>query len=789
MFKKLSKLSVILLLILTMSVSLFACQNPDDNSGDNGALAEFNMPYAYTDGVHDYTNVDMDEWLVKDGITSYVLYLPSAQSDQMKIAREEFELLFEDATGINILSVTDAVAPSPTGKYISFGENALFDSINVNPGEEGYDPEKHISDADYDKESLTVDGVRIITKGDDIFLLGGSDYGVVNAVYTFMALHFNYEYYYRNCIVIDTDVKDEHLKNFNVKDIPDIARRSHNVVWYSPLHRTPRNNDLATGLEYADIWNSNYRARLTAGMSTDFLPVFKYENYKTDTESYIHNIQEFFPQTDNQDSTLYVNYKKYFYDEYKPNSDMFNADGTISLDPYAPSRAQNDADGDGIPDNWKWGDGDGVTGDSYDKFNDIYGAPAGGNSEVGTFGAQSDWWNGVSVCHTAHGNANSYEALAKRVADCAIFALRYYPREKYPDKRTLLFSMEDAGTACSCDACNVNFNKFNAHTASINMFLNDVVRRYVRPWMEMEGNEDYRRDDFVLSYFCYAAFRGVPTCNNEEYRQEFNEKVVCDKNVGTYIAGLGINRSTDIYDDYNKSAIKFLTNWGNICDNIMIWGYSVAAHSAIYFSDSLTAYNSSLYQLLANMGSYYMFNESQDVGDEATCWQNFNSYYQAKLMWDTTLDTGVLFENYFDAMYLDASETMKEIYQRMRVHRQVLVDLHSIRNQTLSGTQIANQKFWPLSVLEGWTELFKQALSEVEKYKTVDNGLYNLLVERIELEMTTSVFITVHLYADQLSTEEINEYKQVLYRVTDRFPDLRWKGSYSSSIREYADSL
>ncbi len=788
MFKKLSKLSIILLLIVTLSLSLFACDDPE---GETPPLAEFDPPYAFTGGIHDYTNTDSTtDWLVKDGMTSYVLYLPSAQSDQMKIAREEFELLFEDATGIKILSVTDAVEASETGKYISFGENALFDSINLNPGDEGYDASKHISDTEYDKVALDVDGLRIITKGDDIFLLGGSDFGVVNAVYTFMTLHFNFEYYYRNCITIDENVTDEPLKIFNVKDVPDISRRAHNVVWYSDLYRTPRNNDLATGLEYADIWNSNYRARLTAGHFSDLLPVFKSENYQTGTESFIHNAQEFFPETEDQNSTLYVNYKKYFYDEYKPNSDMFNDDGTISLDPYAPSRAQNDEDGDGIPDNWVWGNGDGVTGDAYDKFDEVYGKPANNNSEVGELmGAQADWWNGVSVCHTAHGNVNSYEALVKRVADCAIFALRYYPREKYPDKRTLLFSKEDAGEPCTCDACNVNFNKFNAHTASVNMFLNDVVRRYVRPWMEMEGNEDYRRDDFVLSYFCYSSLSGVPKCNNEAYRQEFNEKVVCDKNVGVYIAGIGINRSTDIYDDYNKSAINYLTNWGKICDNIMIWGYSVAAQSAIYFSDSLSAYNSNLYQLLANIGTYYMFNESQDNGDEATCWQNFASYYQAKLMWDTTLDTGVLFENYFDAMYLDASDTMKEIFQRMRVHRQFFIDYYSIRNNEPAGEQIAVQKFWPLTVLQGWTDMFNQALSEIEKYKTVDIGLYNLLVERIELEMTTPVFISLHLYKDQLNAEKINEYKQILFRVTDRFPKLCWKGSMDTYIKDFAHAL
>lgn len=788
MFKKLSKLLVIFSIILSLSLSLIACG--DDGDGETQALPEFVNLQAYTEGIHDFTNEDSaSEWLVKDGKTDYVLYAPAVQSDDMKAAVQEFQLLFYDATGINIACVLDTSPAVENGKYISLGENALFESVYVEDDYEGYDANKHITVSEYDKDSLKEDGVRMLTKGKTVYLLGGLlEDGVVNAVYTFMNLHFNYEYFYRNCITIDKNVTDEKLKIFNVKDVPDIDRRVYNVNWYSTVYDIIRNADANTGLELADIVNRQRRARLTGVQREDFLPAYDGDGYKASTHAFIHNVQEFFPTETDENSTLYVNYEKYFHDEYKP-------EGYIELDPFAPSRYNElladtygaDDNGDGIPDAWTANYGNSV--DAGNEAADEHGY-ARVNSETSTHGSSSDWWNGVTPCHTGHGNANSYEAMKKRVADVIMLALRKNPPAEYPQRRTMLFSIEDGGSPCLCDACKVLKERYGAVTASINMFLNDVVRSYIRPWMNKPENAEFKRDDFVLSYFCYSSTTGVPVCNDENFREEYESKVVCDPNVGVYIAGIdGLVGNAHMQDAVCQYEIYFLNKWAEICDNMMIWGYSINANAAIFFTDTIAAYSGEFYQQLANNGVYLMFNESQDKGDEATCWQNWASYYQSKLMWDTTLETGPLMDAFFDAMYLDASDTMKEIYNRMRVHRQVIQDECSIRNKSLSGLQICNTKFWPLGVLTNWWNLFETAMSEVEKYKTVDPALYEWVYEHIELEMITPAFISIYLHIDRLTPDQVQTYKDILYSITDKFPNLQWKGSYTSSIRTYVDAL
>ena len=158
-------------------------------------------------------------------------------------------------------------------------------------------------------------------------------------------------------------------------------------------------------------------------------------------------------------------------------------------------------------------------------------------------------------------------------------------------------------------------------------------------------------------------------------------------------------------------------------------------------------------------------------------------------MWDSTLETGPLKDAYFDAMYLDASDTMQEIHTRQRVHVQVYQEEFGVRDKNLQGLQITSEKFWPLGAVTGWYDMFQVALSEVEKYKTLDPQLYDWVYEHIELEMLTPAFISLYSLYNKLTPAQIQEYKNVLYSVTDKFPGIRWKGSYTSDIRDFVESI
>ena len=284
MLRKLSKIFISLILMLTLSVTALACTN------DGGEVEETKAPIEklrYTDGVHEFTAPDIEgKWLLKDGATDYQLLVPATADSVINTALEEFKILFKRATNIDLLTIKDNQTTwSEEAKYISFGINEYQKAAGV----------------EYDQIGIKEDGIRIITKGNSIFLLGGVGMGVVYAVYDFMEIYFNYDFYYRNCLEIDTDVKNAPLKAFDVTDVPDIGFRN--------ISNTTTNNTVydvdakALGETVAtDIKNIKPRFRTVSTQNDYLLPIYTefFESYAEASASgkpsgRIHNVLEYCP--------------------------------------------------------------------------------------------------------------------------------------------------------------------------------------------------------------------------------------------------------------------------------------------------------------------------------------------------------------------------------------------------------------------------------------------------------------------------------------------------------------
>ena len=166
-----------ILAFATCCTFLSACDK--ESSAQEAYVAK---KYTYTDGVHDFTAPETEEYLVRNGNTEYSLVLPEKQGKFITVAESEFKTFFKQATGINIKTIAesdDGLTHNATNKYISIGETKMLDSADIT----------------MDYEKLGVEGVRIVTKDNTIYLVGGSDQGTLNAVYDFMQIVFNFEIY------------------------------------------------------------------------------------------------------------------------------------------------------------------------------------------------------------------------------------------------------------------------------------------------------------------------------------------------------------------------------------------------------------------------------------------------------------------------------------------------------------------------------------------------------------------------------------------------------------------
>lgn len=272
-------LSIVLACVLSTSlfITLFGCEKEEKDT----SIAR----YSYDKGVHDMTAPEIDgKYIVQNGTTDYVIVMPAEASSKLELAVDEFRVLFKRATNIEIATVRDnsgdSVLTDENAKRISIGETTLVtDMTDAERKAFGYDP-----------SILGFDGVRIITKNNTVYLLGGSTYGPLNAVYDFMQICFNYEFYYRNCIEIDTNVQNVKLRNFNVTDIPDVATRlrGNNVT----LHKTAWDFELDSAVvDATDIERAMKRYRYVDGPEV-YLPIYT-EVGGTELNYGFHNVYNY----------------------------------------------------------------------------------------------------------------------------------------------------------------------------------------------------------------------------------------------------------------------------------------------------------------------------------------------------------------------------------------------------------------------------------------------------------------------------------------------------------------
>ena len=664
MLKKLSRLFITIILILTLSVTAFACT---DDAGIVEETAEPIDKIVYNEGVHDFTAPDIEgEWLVKDGVTDYTIVLPITMDFIVTKALEEFKILFEKATNITTISVVKEsdVTWTEDGKYISIAQNAFFESADI----------------EFDPVPLKNDGTRIITKGKSIFLLGGPGVGVVYAVYDFMSIYFNFEHYYRNCMEIDTNVKNVPLKNFDVTNIPDIGYRTVSTGLGSSVGGATAIDSMALGAYAAqEVDSFNYRMREPHNGNSYLLPIYQdfYDNYSEASTSgkpsaRIHNVLEYCPP--------------------------------------------------GHPD------------------------------------CEAEWFSdgGNQLCYTARGNEESRDRMVKYCAAKICNSLEIFPRASSPLMNKVTLTIEDYTSHCNCTTCAQQMvADDNSRCGAIIRFCNEV-RAIVDEWMAQPENEPYRRDTLELVFFAYSAIPNAPAHLDEE-TGEWVAAANCEMadGVGVYLATMG-SKTDSIYHEKSTAYRQHLDSWSSLTDIVWLWTYAGHQSNCTYFSDVLTSMNNDTFNYFAAVGCEYWFDEKVDTGTNNTGFKKLEEYVETKLAWDCTLDMSVLIQNFFDAMFKDASDAMLNYYMELKAYHQSIDDWKTKQNKFTA-------EQYPYPVLVRWIGMLDKALADIEHYKESDPNLYAVVKDRIDCESVFPLFAIFEIHAGELvrpfSDEELVMWK------------------------------
>ncbi|MBO7150048.1 MAG: DUF4838 domain-containing protein [Clostridia bacterium] len=284
--KKIFRLTIVCVLSALILLSS-ACTPKSTSLG----YADTTSPLpAFTRGVHvfdtpAFENPTEEDYIVRNGEFQYKIMVPAQQSSLEAVAKQEFSRLLKRALGQAPVFITDASvsAYDENARYISIGATNYLDKAGIVHGEA-------------EALALKGNGSKIISKGRNIFILGGHLNGIVYGVYNFFKICFNFEQYARNCIQMDTTVRNLPCMNFNVTDIPDVDESTYSS--YGPIKNSAAtdtdvialSNENVSGADaISDISQQAYRFNAKTNLNQMCIQSHG-EGHEGDTTSDAHNV-------------------------------------------------------------------------------------------------------------------------------------------------------------------------------------------------------------------------------------------------------------------------------------------------------------------------------------------------------------------------------------------------------------------------------------------------------------------------------------------------------------------
>ena len=153
-------------------------------------------------------------FILQNGISDYRILIPAGlrQEEFISHAAGDLQKFFKEGTGV-WLDITEDNADLSSGKFLSIGNTRLVRSYGLNASE----------------KELKKDGFILKTKRSSVFMLGPNTQASMFAVYSFLKHVLHFEYLYTGFYVLDKNVTEIPLSDFDIKDIPDFEYRIQNA--------------------------------------------------------------------------------------------------------------------------------------------------------------------------------------------------------------------------------------------------------------------------------------------------------------------------------------------------------------------------------------------------------------------------------------------------------------------------------------------------------------------------------------------------------------------------------
>jgi len=356
-------------------------------------------------------------------------------------------------------------------------------------------------------------------------------------------------------------------------------------------------------------------------------------------------------------------------------------------------------------------------------------------------------WNGrYNLCYTARGNSfGTYDLMTSIVADKIKESMKQSEENFVFD-----FSMSDSHEWCTCEYCTAISEKYNADSALVIRFLNDVCEK-VDAWFETEEGKPYYRE-YQIDFYAYYDLINVPNLT-------IDDSVYLSKHVIPVIADVKVDLGQDPSVLDNMATTSYFVDWGKAAKNVSAYMY------ACRYDEYICPY-----EFINDMQSWFRFFEKQNVNSVyllgsaeinfATGWGNLAVYLSSKLACNVDVNVNEYIRKYFNGVYKDAADTMLAMFNSWRVRDEYNSNIKDpvapYQGSASCYNKICFPQFFPKGVLDYWMSLFEKALSEIEHLKESDPESYAVIKKMIVGERVGYDYLYFQTYKNDLPSEEIS---------------------------------
>lgn len=375
--------------------------------------------------------------------------------------------------------------------------------------------------------------------------------------------------------------------------------------------------------------------------------------------------------------------------------------------------------------------GDSQTTEIKNNHNSLYFLP---EEKYGA--AYPEFYSGSGqLCYTAHGE-DTYDKMTSLCAEKIEQSLMWYPAAEYPQYKAVLLGQMDNVPMCSCTACAKMKNEHNdANSAALMKFMHDVGKK-VDAWMALEENAAYRRENFKYMFFAYLDTSRPPFVEDSNGNIDIAEDLKFDDgvNVAPFFAQSHLHTGVSFDDKANIEQKEYIRLWGKAFPGTWAWSYGGFYNDFFTFWDLYSFYPGYYKYLKANNYSltFPQIKSCQTGAD--TGFNVLAIYMYSKLAWNSELSVENIFDEYFNAMYAEAAEPMREMFDDLRLwFGRCLTDNNWAWSANMNGSISGSMEFVKQGDIVTMFRHLDDAYSKIEMYKK-DPAKYSSLKSHIDME-------------------------------------------------------